>query len=187
MNIVGKIDKLTIYRGGPLLHARVLGPTSLWLLCPIINIAFYRTNEIWGLMLLITACAISTAHWKSPRRGSRLHVCDRVAAMALFTYLITRGGFKVVFPYLCAAAYALAQLDVKNVFWHLMFRFLGYWWVHYVMLEWQSAKSAVFVASNVFLYWTHAIFLIRKQSGSYLQHCTLVSAFAFVFSLGVPK
>jgi len=171
-------------------NAHVLGVTSAWLLVPVVEAALRGDAlGVLGAWTAVTA-AVSLACYPAlgTRFGRRADRADRACARLLFAALSTRAAARAPAvprwtPALVALFYVVSARQKKgtraSLLAHLLFRYLGYWWVSAELFG--PPVRARFVRHSA-LYWVHAglaaatLVPTAKVGARYVAGCAEVAA-----------
>ena len=130
-------------------HKYILGLTSLWIYIPLIlNIyenGITKYNFFYNILLFIT-CKISTIFWGYFFYGSLLHKLDRFFAtfliivldyLALYNLNYINCILIIFIPlfFYIAYYYSLINKQNKNLIYHIIFRYFGFWLVMNIFLN----------------------------------------------------
>ena len=163
----------------PAVNKKVLGVTSLGALVPIA----YSHNHILQLALLAT-CAASVLFWSNARDHSLRHHLDRACVLFFLSLLVLYSSAFTVFVnipliglFFALSGYYMHDPDVQ-LFWHLVFRMVFFWWAYAVMVE--TPTWLVFSGFNI-LYYVYVLFISWDDAHwmklSYWTHCGLLLLF----------
>jgi len=159
----------------------IIGVTSLWLLNPVLNgliniymrkkeiISAYSFLTIWTLF----TCCVSAIMWKTCMEKTFIYkldiFCAKIEFCTLLLYCILFENFTIwfrfLFPIGVSVTYTITTIFHNNKLWylntwaHLIFRYIGYWWVHFSLIQDINIKKN-FIILTV-LYYTHIIIKIK--------------------------
>ena len=166
----------------PAINKKVLGVTSLGALVPIL----YSHHLPLQLALLASATA-SVLFWSNAHDNTVWHYLDRACVFFFLSLLVLHSSvYTVVFntPLICLffalSGFYMHDPDIQ-LFCHLMFRMVFFWWTYAVMVE--TPTWLVFSGWNI-LYYVYVIYICWDDEHymklSYWTHCALL-----VFFIGV--
>lgn len=151
----------------------ILGITSLWMIMPIAHgiIQWFENGISFGQKVVIAAltgsCLSSTMFWFDARRGSVFHKLDKLCAvqyvvcMVLVTALPGQTGRRLstgvgtFLPSSMIALFLLGDMCFKRSMYdlqlslHLLFRYVGYWWGHLLLVPMEQNFPAAFITLTV--------------------------------------
>ena len=130
-------------------HKYILGLTSLWLYIPLILNIYENGNTNYNFfnnILLFITCKISTIFWGYFFYGSLLHKLDRFFAtfliivldyLALYNLNYINSILIIFIPlfFYIAYYYSLINKQNKNLIYHIIFRYFGFWLVMNIFLN----------------------------------------------------
>lgn len=161
------------FRDMPNRNKFILGVTSLWMIMPIAHgmIQWFQNGVTFGQKAVIAAlscsCFSSTMFWFDAKRGSLFHKLDKLGAvqyvvcMVLVTALPGDGGRTLstgvgaILPLSMIALFLLGDMCFKRSLYdlqlvlHLLFRYVGYWWGHLLLVPAENNFPAAFSALSV--------------------------------------
>ena len=171
----------------------VLGVTSAWLLVPVVEAALRGdAPSALGVWTAVTA-AVSVACYPAlgTRLGPRALRADKACARLLFAALSTRTAAASVAtahratPVVVALVYVASARQRKGtdraLLAHLLFRYLGYWWVS---AELFGPPPRAKVLRHSALYWSHAGLAAATLSSTAEVGARYVAGCAEVAALG---
>lgn len=174
----------------------MLGITSLWLLSPVLE-SIAHDMTWYDTVIAISAFSvalISTCMWPGKSRETLLFHIDVFAARVLFLVLLLYYAlilvypvwFKIAMPLIilscyCASLHYYHKNDpLADMFSHMLFRYVGYWWIYLALLRPVSSTSfAISFTLNSTLYFGHIVYSLcwtgRKEEfrlrNYYLRGC----------------
>lgn len=172
-------------------NAHVLGVTSAWLLVPVAEAAAGRGAAGTAALATWTAvtCAVSLACYPllGTAAGADALAADKACARVLYAALALRarrGGCAGGFAAPVALAYAASRRAPPGtraaLVAHLVFRYLGYWWVVCALRGRRPPPAEV--ARRSAAYWAHAALAAgaceRGCAPSYAVGCAVALACA---------
>lgn len=151
----------------------ILGITSLWLLIPstlylIQNIEKLQLFSIILFLYIQSITFISTLTYYYFERYTLLIKIDRLLAIGLFlTLMLCQPEIKIL-PIMIFLFYIISCItEINNVnnlcvlICHLIFRFLGFWWVYIVLLQKNdNILTEIIILSTI--YWLYIIYDINN-------------------------
>jgi len=160
----------------------ILGPSTIWLIYPIIN-DIYNINNIINIKKIII-CNIfmvtvaSLLNWYFLNKNKFYNYIDSILAKSLFClmiyYYFCYSNYyyviQIIFPiiiliiYYSGKTFRHMNYILIDILFHYTFRFIGYWWVffafYYDILDNDYYSFIYLFIINSFIYYTHVLYLI---------------------------
>lgn len=189
----------------------VLGITSLWMIFPVAQgvIQWCETgiavSQKFVIVALACCCLSSTLFWFDATRGSVLHKLDKLCAVQFVVVVgfvtafpgssgrALTTGVGVFLPCAMVVLFLLGDLCFKRnmyelqLWFHLLFRYVGYWWGHLLLVPAEKNFASAFVSMSIG-YFGHIVYfneLARRKTllmteDLYWSSCAVLTLWIFI-------